>query len=232
VSLNWLTQAPRACDQAHLLPPIDHQEVWAAGVTYERSKEARMEESQAGSFYDRVYEADRPELFLKATPSRVTGSNGTVRIRRDAKWNVPEPEVALLVSPQLRIVGYTVGNDVSSRDIEGENPLYLPQAKVYRDCCALGPVVLLEEEWREHRNFEITLSIRRGEETAFAGSISTARMKRHFMHLVDFLGRDNLFLDGAFLLTGTGIVPEDAFTLAAADVVEISLPEIGMLRST
>jgi 2-dehydro-3-deoxy-D-arabinonate dehydratase len=232
VSLGGLEIAPHASDQAHLLPPIDHQEVWAAGVTYERSKEARMEESQAASFYDRVYDAERPELFLKATPSRVTGSNGTVRIRRDAQWNVPEPELALLVTPQLRIVGYTIGNDVSSRDIEGENPLYLPQAKVYRDCCALGPVILLEEEWREHREFEIALAVRRGEETAFTGSISTARMKRQFLQLVDYLGRDNLFPDGAFLLTGTGIVPEDAFTLAAGDVVEMSVPEIGTLRST
>jgi 2-dehydro-3-deoxy-D-arabinonate dehydratase len=232
VSLARLMDAAPGSGEAHLLPPIDHQEVWAAGVTYERSKEARMEESEAGaSFYDRVYDADRPELFLKATPSRVTGSNGTVRIRRDARWNVPEPEVALLVTPQLRIVGYTIGDDVSARDIEGENPLYLPQAKVYRDCCALGPVILLEEEWREHRDFEVALVIRRGEETVFTGETSTARMKRRFLELVDHLGRDNLFPDGAYLLTGTGIVPEESFSLAAGDLVEITVPEIGLLRS-
>jgi 2-dehydro-3-deoxy-D-arabinonate dehydratase len=233
VSLARLEAAAPSAEQAHLLPPIDHQEVWAAGVTYERSKEARMQESAAAaSAYDRVYDADRPELFLKATRSRVTGSNGTVRIRRDAQWSVPEPEVALLVTPQLRIVGYTVGDDVSSRDIEGENPLYLPQAKVYRDCCALGPVILLEEEWREHREFEIALNIRRGEQVAFSGSTSTARMKRRFLDLIDYLGRDNCFPDGAFLLTGTGLVPPDDFTLQAGDVVEISVPEIGVLRST
>lgn len=233
VSLSRLEEARPAEGEPHLLPPIDHQEVWAAGVTYDRSKAARMEESESGAtFYDRVYEAGRPELFLKATPSRVTGGNGSIRIRRDATWNVPEPELALLLSPQMRIVGYTVGNDVSSRDIEGENPLYLPQAKVYRDCCALGPVVLLEEEWREHREFEIALAIRRGDELVFEGSTSTAQMRRKFLDLVDYLGRDNLFPDGAFFLTGTGVVPGDGFTLEAGDLVEISVPEIGVLRST
>lgn len=233
VSLSRMEQAAAGSAEAHLLPPIDLQEVWAAGVTYERSKTARMEESEtAASFYDKVYDADRPELFLKATPSRVTGGGGRVRIRRDARWNVPEPEVALLLTPQMRIVGYTVGNDVSSRDIEGENPLYLPQAKVYRECCALGPVILLEEEWAEHREFEITLTITRGEEIAFTGSTSTARMKRKFLELVDHLGRDNLFPDGAFLLTGTGVVPEDTFTLAEGDIAAIAVPEIGTLRST
>ncbi len=233
VSLARLEEAPVMSGQAHLLPPIDHQEVWAAGVTYERSREARMEESEHGAdFYVRVYAAERPELFMKATPSRVTGSNGAARIRRDAQWSVPEPELALLLSPQMRIVGYTLGNDMSSRDIEGENPLYLPQAKVYRDCCALGPVVLLEEEWREHREFEISMAIRRDVETAFEGAASTARMKRRFLDLVDYLGRDNLFPDGANFLTGTGIVPPDDFTLVPGDVVEIRVPEIGLLRST
>jgi 2-dehydro-3-deoxy-D-arabinonate dehydratase len=233
VSLPRLLDAAAGGGEAHLLAPIDHQEVWAAGVTYERSKAARMEESEAGSsFYDRVYDAERPELFLKATPSRVAGSNGTVRIRRDARWNVPEPELALLVTPQLRIVGYTVGNDMSARDMEGENPLYLPQAKIYRDCCALGPVILLEEEWREHRVFDIQLRVLRGGEVVASGSASTAQMKRQFIDLLEFLGRDNLFPDGAFLLTGTGIVPEEDFSLAAADLVEITVPEIGLLRST
>jgi 2-dehydro-3-deoxy-D-arabinonate dehydratase len=216
----------------HLLPPIDLQEVWAAGVTYSRSKVARMEESEgAARFYDRVYDADRPELFFKATPSRVSGPNGPVRIRADAQWNVPEPEFALLLSPSMKIVGYTIGNDMSSRDIEGENPLYLPQAKVYRQSCALGPVVWLEEEPQDHRPMEISLEIRRAGETAFSGESASGQMKRHFGELVEWLGRDNLFPHGAFLLTGTGIVPGDAFTLAPGDLVSITVPEIGTLRN-
>jgi 2-dehydro-3-deoxy-D-arabinonate dehydratase len=212
--------------------PLDRQEVWAAGVTYLRSKEARMEESEGGgSFYDRVYVAERPELFLKATPSRVVGWGGRIRIRRDAAWNVPEPEVALVISAALKIVGYTIGNDVSSRDIEGENPLYLPQAKVYRECCALGPVILLEEEARGHRNFDVRLTIERRGEAIFRGETSTSQMKRRFDELVAYLGRDNLFPDGVFLLTGTGIVPPDDFTLAAGDVVAIEVPGIGTLRN-
>jgi 2-dehydro-3-deoxy-D-arabinonate dehydratase len=216
--------------------PLDRQEVWAAGVTYLRSKEARMEESEGGgSFYDRVYAAERPELFLKATPSRVVGPSESIRIRRDAVWNVPEPEVALVISAggapthALKIVGYTVGNDVSSRDIEGENPLYLPQAKVYRQCCALGPYILLEEEGRGHRNFDVRLTIERRGEQIFGGETSTAQMKRRFDELVAYLGRENLFPDGAFLLTGTGIVPPDSFTLQAGDVVRIEVPGIGTL---
>lgn len=216
----------------HLLAPIDHQEVWAAGVTYQRSKVARMAESEgAARFYDLVYDADRPELFMKATPSRVSGPNAPVRIRVDAKWNVPEPEVALLLSPEMRIVGYTLGNDMSSRDIEGENPLYLPQAKVYRQSCGLGPVVLLETEPRDHRELPITLEILRNGETVFHQETSTAQMKRHFGDLASWLGRDNLFPQGAYLLTGTGLVPGDDFTLAAGDDVRISSPEIGTLRN-
>src|SRR5207248_7566752 len=162
-----------------LLPPIDRQEVWAAGVTYLRSKVARMEESAGGgSFYDKVYDAERPELFLKATPSRVVGPGGRVRIRTDARWNVPEPELALLIASSGQLVGYTLGNDMSSRDIEGANPLYLPQAKVYRESCALGPVILLEEEPREHRAFQIRMRITRGGESVFLGETSTEQMKR------------------------------------------------------
>lgn len=216
----------------HLLAPIDHQEVWAAGVTYQRSKVARMAESEgAARFYDQVYDADRPELFMKATPSRVSGPNAPVRIRVDARWNVPEPEVALLLSPEMRIIGYTLGNDMSSRDIEGENPLYLPQAKVYRQSCGLGPVLLLETEPREHRELPITLEIRRGGESVYHQETSTAQMKRHFADLASWLGRDNLFPQGAYLLTGTGLVPGDDFTLAAGDEVRISSPEIGTLRN-
>lgn len=215
-----------------LLAPLDRQEVWAAGVTYLRSKVARMEESEGGgSFYDRVYEADRPELFLKATPSRVVGPGGDVRIRVDARWNVPEPEIALVISAAGRLVGYTLGNDMSSRDIEGENPLYLPQAKVYRQSCALGPVILVEEDPGPHREFLLRLSIQRGGRTVFEGETSTGRMKRRFEELIAYLMRDNLFPEGAFMLTGTGIVPPDDFTLEPGDRVEIESPEIGVLRN-
>ena len=215
-----------------LLAPIDRQEVWAAGVTYLRSKVARMEESEgAARFYDMVYDADRPELFLKATPGRVVGPEDEVRIRQDARWNVPEPEIGLLISPRLRIVGYTIGNDMSSRDIEGENPLYLPQAKVYAQSCALGPAILLESEPRDHRELEITLTIERGGTTVFSGSTSTGQMKRRVAELVDWLGRDNTFPHGVFLLTGTGLVPGDDFTLQPEDLISITVPEIGTLRN-
>jgi 2-dehydro-3-deoxy-D-arabinonate dehydratase len=230
VRLADLTETPPDASRPHLLAPIDHQEVWAAGVTYLRSKAARMEESQgAARFYDLVYDAARPELFLKATPSRVSGPNAPVRIREDARWNVPEPEVALLISPAQQLVGYTIGNDMSSRDIEGENPLYLPQAKVYRQSCALGPLVWLETGGGDHRELAIRLTIQRGGSTVYQGETSTGQMKRKFAELVDWLGRDNLFPHGVFLLTGTGLIPPDDFTLAAGDVVSIHVPEIGTL---
>ncbi|HTE17372.1 MAG TPA: fumarylacetoacetate hydrolase family protein [Armatimonadota bacterium] len=217
----------------HLLPPIDLQEVWAAGVTYQRSKVARMEESEgAARFYDLVYDAERPELFFKGTLSRVSGPNGPVRIREDARWNVPEPEVALLVSPEMKLIGYTVGNDMSSRDIEGENPLYLPQAKVYRQSCGLGPVIWLDEGEGSRRPLEIRMEIERDGATAFSGETSTAQMKRTFPDLIEWLGRDNLFPHGVFLLTGTGLVPGDDFTLRPGDSVRITIPEIGTLRNT
>jgi 2-dehydro-3-deoxy-D-arabinonate dehydratase len=215
-----------------LLAPLDGQEVWAAGVTYLRSKVARMEESAGGgTFYDKVYDAERPELFLKATPSRVVGPGGSVRIRTDSRWNVPEPEVALLIAPSGRLVGYTLGNDMSSRDIEGANPLYLPQAKVYRQSCALGPVVLIDEAPREHRDFPIRMRIVRGGRSVFEGETSTARMKRRFADLIHYLMRDNLFLEGTFLLTGTGIIPPDDFTLEPGDQIEMETPEIGALKN-
>lgn len=213
-----------------LLAPIDLQEVWAAGVTYLRSKVARMEESEgAARFYDMVYDAERPELFLKATPHRVVGPGAQVLIRQDARWNVPEPELGLLLSPAMRIVGYTLGNDMSSRDIEGENPLYLPQAKVYRASCALGPVVLLEEDPSDHREFDLRLVIRRDGHEIFSGETSTGKMKRRFADLVSWLARDNTFPHGVYLLTGTGLVPGDDFTLEPGDEVSISSPEIGTL---
>lgn len=222
-------------DFAHqILPPIVNQEVWAAGVTYYRSRTARIEESQdagGGDFYDRVYTADRPELFFKATPHRVAGPGGLVRIRRDSQWNVPEPELALVVTRSGKIVGYTIGNDMSSRDIEGINPLYLPQAKVYDRSCALGPGILVAEEMPSATT-EIKLQIARSGEIAFAGETTLAQLKRTPESLVEFLFRDNSFPHGCFLLTGTGIVPPDDFTLRSGDVISISIEPIGTLVNT
>jgi 2-dehydro-3-deoxy-D-arabinonate dehydratase len=216
----------------HLLAPLDAQEVWAAGVTYRRSMDARMEESKAeGSAYDRVYSAPRPELFFKATPHRVVGPHAAVRLRQDAGWNVPEPELALVIAPDLRLVGFTVGNDLSSRDIEGENPLYLPQAKVYLECCALGPVIVLAEEVSDPRALPIRLTVHRDGKVAFRGHTSTAQMKRDFEELIGWLGRDNAFPHGVFLLTGTGIVPPVDFTLEEGDLIEIDIAGIGTLRN-
>ena len=214
-----------------LLPPIGTQEVWAAGVTYFRSRSARMEESKSaggGDFYDRVYHAERPELFFKATASRVVGHRGKVAIRSDAKWSVPEPELALLCSASGKITGYTIGNDMSSRDIEGENPLYLPQAKVYNRSCALGPCILIGEEPLA-ASTGIELEILRAGACAFRGATTLASLKRDPKTLVDYLFRDNIFPAGCFLLTGTGIVPPDAFTLQPADEIRISISEIGTL---
>jgi 2-dehydro-3-deoxy-D-arabinonate dehydratase len=217
---------------ASLLAPLDRQEVWAAGVTYLRSKVARMGESEgAARFYDLVYDAERPELFLKATPSRVSGPGEPLRIREDARWNVPEPELALLITQRGRIAGYTIGNDMSSRDIEGENPLYLPQAKVYRQSCGLGPAIVLAEEQVDHREFEISLVIERGGSVAFEGTTSSGRMKRTFGDLSRWLFRENDFPHGTFLCTGTGLVPSDEFTLQAGDMVSITVPEIGTLAN-
>jgi len=221
-----------ALDSVRLLSPIERQEVWGAGVTYERSKQARQEESeQGGSFYDLVYRAPRPELFFKATPSRVVGPGEPIRVRQDTKWCVPEPELTLAISPQLKIVGFTIGNDVSARDIEGENPLYLPQAKVYDACCALGPFVTLAGSMPPIREVEIHLEIEREGKVIGTDSTSLARMARSLEELVDWLGRDNRFPDGAFLLTGTGIVPPDDFSLAPGDLVRITIDGIGTLTN-
>jgi 2-dehydro-3-deoxy-D-arabinonate dehydratase len=214
------------------LAPIDRQEVWAAGVTYKRSQEARERESAgAGSFYDKVYSAERPELFLKATPHRVVGPGEFVRIRRDSRWNVPEPELTLVISPRLKLVGYTCGNDMSSRDIEGENPLYLPQAKVYDHSCALGPVITLAEAMPPLEQVVIRLLIERRGQTVFDGSTSVAQMKRTPQELMQWLGRDNSFPAGVFLLTGTGIVPPDDFTLSGEDRVSIDISGVGRLTN-
>jgi 2-dehydro-3-deoxy-D-arabinonate dehydratase len=216
-----------------LLPPIGSQEVWAAGVTYYRSRNARMEESKVaggGNFYDRVYHAARPELFFKATPHRVVGTDAKVAIRADASWSVPEPELALFVTPGGKIAGYTVANDMSSRDIEGENPLYLPQAKVYDRSCALGPCLLVSDEALPDST-EITLEIRRGGEVAFSGATTLQEMKRKPQELVDYLYRSSSFPSGCYLLTGTGIVPPDSFTLKFEDEIRITIPPIGTLAN-
>jgi 2-dehydro-3-deoxy-D-arabinonate dehydratase len=215
----------------NLLPPIGSQEVWAAGVTYFRSRDARMEESKSaggGDFYDRVYHAERPELFFKATPHRVVGPQAKVAIRQDARWSVPEPELVLFISPGGKITGYTIGNDMSSRDIEGENPLYLPQAKVYDRSCALGPCLLISSESLPAAT-EISLQILRAGEPAFAGTTALREMKRKPEELVEYLYRSSTFPQGCFLLTGTGIVPPDSFTLHAGDEIRITISPIGTL---
>jgi 2-dehydro-3-deoxy-D-arabinonate dehydratase len=218
---------------AKIEAPIGSQEVWAAGVTYYRSRSARMEEAKTsggGDFYDRVYSAERPELFFKSTSNRVAGPGESVRIRRDAKWSVPEPELTLLINHRSEIIGYTVGNDMSSRDIEGENPLYLPQAKVYDGSCALGPCVLISAEPLP-ASTPIRLEILRDGRTEFAGATTLAELKRAPAILVEYLFRDNSFPFGAFLMTGTGIVPPDAFTLAIGDRIRITIDPIGTLEN-
>lgn len=223
--------APPIAFQPHWLPPCDDQDVWAAGVTYERSRAARQEEARdGGDIYARVYAAERPELFFKSHGSRVVGPAGQVGIRADSRWNVPEPELALVINPVMELVGFTVGNDMSSRDIEGENPLYLPQAKVYSRSCALGPGILLapSSDWPQTT---IRLKIERDGQTAFEGDVQTARIKRRIPELLDYLGRSTEFPDGAILLTGTGVVPPNDFTLVAEDVVTITIDGVGTLRN-
>ena len=218
---------------AQILAPIGTQEVWAAGVTYYRSRSARMEEAKSaggGDFYDRVYTAERPELFFKAMASRVAATGTSVRIRSDSKWNVPEPELTLLINNRGQIIGYTAGNDMSSRDIEGENPLYLPQAKVYDRSAALGPCILVNSEPLPATT-PIQLEILRGGATVFSAATSLAELKRDPKSLVEYLFRDNNFPTGAFLMTGTGIVPPDSFTLAVADRVRITIDPIGTLEN-
>ena len=219
-------------DQVVLLPPIDNQEVWAAGVTYKRSQTARMEESETSAdCYDRVYQSARPEIFLKATPNRVSGPGQPVRIRADSKWDVPEPELALVMNSRLELVGFSIGNDVSCRDIEGENPLYLPQAKVYNQCCGLGPYIVLASSVADPSAIEISLRIERDGNSAFQGETSISEMARSFDDLLGWLGRENSFPNGAFLLTGTGIVPDSDFTLQDGDLVHISISGIGTLSN-
>jgi 2-dehydro-3-deoxy-D-arabinonate dehydratase len=230
----WLTQQLRQA--AHCPPPeavqapIQTQEVWAAGVTYLRSRDARIEESKdagGGTFYDRVYDADRPELFFKATPHRVFGTGATLRLRKDSNWNVPEPELALALNSHGDIFGYTIGNDLSSRDIEGENPLYLPQAKVWSHCCGLGPALVVGPPLPSETS--ITLTILRGGAAVFEGATALSQMKRTPQELAEWLWRDNSFPTGCYLLTGTGLVPPNAFTLASGDEVRIAIGSLGVL---
>jgi 2-dehydro-3-deoxy-D-arabinonate dehydratase len=216
------------------LPPIGSQEVWAAGVTYFRSRNARIEESKnagGGDFYDRVYHAERPELFFKATAHRVVGSGAAVAIRSDARWSVPEPELTLFISPAGKITGYTIGNDMSSRDIEGENPLYLPQAKIYDRSCALGPCLLISEDPLP-LSTQLSMEIRRGGKTVFFGETTLKEMKRKPEELAEYLYRQSTFPQGCLLLTGTGIVPPDSFTLEQKDEIQIMIPPIGTLINT
>ncbi|MBI2924202.1 MAG: fumarylacetoacetate hydrolase family protein [Verrucomicrobia bacterium] len=215
-----------------LLAPVDRQEVWAAGVTYLRSKKARMDESEfSANAYDRVYEAERPELFFKSLPGKVVGPGDAVGIRKDARWNVPEPELVLVCNARGQIVGYTIGNDMSSRDIEGENLLYLPQAKVYDRSCAIGPWIVVGPSEAEARAWTIRLEIERAGATMFSGETSVGQIKRSFDELVKFLFRSQTFPHGAMLLTGTGVVPPDTFTLQAKDRVRITISGIGTLEN-
>jgi 2-dehydro-3-deoxy-D-arabinonate dehydratase len=223
---------PIPLNKVTLLAPIDQQEVWAAGVTYKRSQVARMDESKSGAaHYDKVYSADRPELFFKTTPGRVSGPGEPVRVRFDSQWSVPEPELALVISDKQRLVGFTIGNDMSARDIEGENPLYLPQAKLYRQSCALGPCILVPEAPLDRAKTRITVAVKRKAREAFRGSTDLGQMVRTFEDLIGWLYRENDFPNGAFLLTGTGVVPPDDFTLEDGDVITIEVTGIGTLTN-
>jgi len=222
----------RPLDQVRLLTPVESQEIWAAGVTYLRSKQARMEESDfSARAYDHVYAAARPEIFFKAVPEKVVSSGEAVGIRRDARWNVPEPELTLVINSSGALVGFTIGNDMSSRDIEGENLLYLPQAKVYTGSCAIGPWIVVGAVEDDARQWTIRLEIQRGDGVVFAGETRVDQIKRRFGELIEYLFRSQTFPRGAMLLTGAGIVPPDAFTLAAGDRVRITISGIGTLEN-
>jgi 2-dehydro-3-deoxy-D-arabinonate dehydratase len=215
-----------------LLAPVDRQEVWAAGVTYLRSKVARMEESDfSATAYDRVYDAARPELFFKCLAEKAAGPGDPIGIRRDASWSVPEPELALVFNSRGALAGVTIGNDMSSRDIEGENLLYLPQAKIYQSSCSLGPWIVVGESEPAIRNWTIDVGIERRGATAFQGTTSVSQIKRSFDNLAEYLFRSQSFPHGVVLLTGTGVVPPDSFTLQEGDVVTIGISGIGLLSN-
>lgn len=232
---SWKEISPEEAEQLlakGILAPMGNQEIWAAGVTYYRSRTARMEESQdagGADFYDKVYNADRPELFFKATASRVSAPGAAVNIRKDSTWDVPEPELTLVISPAGKIQGYTCGNDMSSRSIEGENPLYLPQAKVYAGCAAIGPCLFITDKAIED-TANIKLEIYRNDALAFSGETALTQLKRKPQELAEWLFRADTFPIGCFMMTGTGIVPDD-FTLNVGDIVRISIDEIGVLEN-
>lgn len=216
-----------------VLPPVDSQEIWASGVTYFRSKLGRQEESKdsgGATFYELVYHADRPELFMKASGHRAVGHGGKVRIRKDSTWDVPEPELTLVISSTGKIIGYTIGNDMSSRSIEGENPLYLPQAKIYDGSAAVGPCVLISDGPLPS-DTQISLTIKRDNQIVFEDAIAISQIKRKFQELVDYLYAEYTFPHGALLMTGTGIVPDSSFTLASGDEISIAITEIGTLTN-
>jgi 2-dehydro-3-deoxy-D-arabinonate dehydratase len=228
----FLRRNPRrlSLDEVQLLPPVDRQEIWAVGVTYLRSKTARMEESDfSARAYHAVYDAPRPELFFKSMPEKVVGPGDSVGIRSDAKWNVPEPELALVMNSKAELVGFTIGNDMSSRDIEGENLLYLPQAKIYERSCALGPWITTGVDEAAARDWTIGVTIERGGAAVFDGQIGVSQIKRTFQELIIWLYRSQKFPHGTVLLTGTGVVPGNDFTLAPADRVRIRISGIGEL---
>ena len=222
----------RRLGDVRLLTPVESQEVWAAGVTYLRSKQARMVESEfSADVYDRVYDAARPELFFKSLPEKVVSPGDAVGIRRDARWNVPEPELALVMNASGRIVGFTIGNDMSSRDIEGENVLYLPQAKIYARSCAVGPWIVVGATEDDARGWTIQLEIWRGADQVFAGDTRADQIKRRFAELAEYLFRSQHFPNGVVLLTGAGVIPPDSFTLAADDRVRITISGVGTLEN-
>lgn len=224
-------------ERLHLLVPIAAPEVWAAGVTYERSRDARNYEATDGkldatTFYDKVYDAERPEIFFKSTAARTVGPNQNVCLRSDSTWQIPEPELGLVIDQRGRILGYTIGNDMSCRDIEGENPLYLPQAKMWKNSCSIGPAIRLAETVEDPYDFQIRCKIYRDEATVVEGTANTGQLKRKFDELVSYLVRDNLIFDGTVLLTGTCIVPPNEFTLEDGDWVEIEISGIGVLSNS
>ncbi|PLS02511.1 fumarylacetoacetate hydrolase family protein [Neobacillus cucumis] len=234
--ISVLQPISQSIEELSLLVPIEAAEVWAAGVTYEKSKDARNFESTdringSATFYDKVYDAKRPEIFLKSTAARTVGPNDKVFLRSDSKWQIPEPELGLVISSGGEILGYTIGNDMSCRDIEGENPLYLPQAKIWRNSCSIGPAILLAEAVKDPYQFEITCRIYRNEELVVEGSANTRQLKRKFEELVSYLLRDNQIFNGTVLLTGTCIVPPNDFTLADGDQIEIEISNIGVLKN-
>jgi 2-dehydro-3-deoxy-D-arabinonate dehydratase len=233
VRLGRAGHAEHPLNGVRLLTPVESQEVWAAGVTYLRSKQARMIESEFGAYaYDRVYDAVRPEIFFKSLPEKVVSPGDAVGIRSDARWNVPEPELALVINSSAKLVGFTIGNDMSSRDIEGENLLYLPQAKIYTGSCAVGPWIVVGATEDDARQWSIQLEIRRAGEKVFAGETRADKIKRPFTELVDYLFRSQRFPNGAVLLTGAGVVPPDSFTLQAHDSVRITISGVGTLENS